>query len=87
MLTGVLCTSSEEVCVLFASESNLFSERDLACHRTSHLVLKQGSAYLFEKCYNTFFICYNKMKNFECVDDNINLKKLLAMTWFRIVRL
>lgn len=30
-------------------------------------------------CYNIFSLCYNEMmKNFECVDDNIKLKKLLA---------
>ncbi len=55
MPTDVLCASSDS-CDLFASESNLFSERDLARHWTSHLVLEQGSAYLLEKCVTIFFL-------------------------------
>ncbi len=64
---------------MFRSRVNqifLVNETWLARHGTSHLVLEQG--LLRNVLQYIFYLCYNKMMtNFECVDDNINLKKTL----------
>lgn len=81
MLTDVLCTSSDSL-VICSRVNRIFlvNETWHAIGRVISFSNKNLHTYLrYCMCYNIFSLCYNEMmKNFECVDDNIKLKKLLA---------